>query len=476
VNDTAPISRKTKIAFGAGASAEAISLITFGAFAMFYYNQVLGLPATLAGLAPTLALIADATADPIMGSWSDRWRSKKWGRRHPFMFIAPIPVALSYIAIFNPPDGMSDGALFVWFTTFAITLRSFMAVFHVPHLALGGELSADYTERSEVMAYNNFFGWIGGAGSYWCALTFAFGATAEFANGLLNPGAYPGFALTAAVIVLVILYASAWYTRDRIPFLPKSPLDLPRFSIRALGSDLWAAFSNRNYLFLLIGFFFLSVMLGLRGGLNLYVGTYYWELVPGEIRYYVFGTFFGYIAGFLFTAPLHRHFDKRGTIVVTAVALSIFPALPIVLRMLGWFPDNDAAALLPTLVAMSALGAAGGSILNISVMSALADIADENELRCGRRQEGILYSARSFFAKADNALGHFIAGICLDLIAFPEMAKPGAVNEETLWTLGLIESPLAIIPGLVAAGFYAGYRIDRRRHLEMRAALATNRL
>jgi Na+/melibiose symporter-like transporter len=470
---TVPV--RSKLAFGVGASAEAICLVTFGAFAMFYYNQVLGVPATLAGLAPTLALLADAVTDPLMGSICDRFRSTRWGRRHPFMFAAPIPVALSYFAIFNPPDDLSPGWLFAWFTTFAILLRSFMTLFNVPHLALGSELSRSYTERSRVMSYNNFFGWIGGAGSYWAALTFAFGATAEYANGLLNPHAYPGFAATAAVIVAVILYASAWFTRDRIPTLPKTPEDLPAFGLRTFFADLLAALSNRNYLFLLLGFFFLSVMLGVRSGLGLYVNTYYWELVPSQIRYFVIGTFVGYVTGFAFTTIIHRRFDKRVTIVVTAIALSVFPAMPVILRMIGWFPDNHAEALLPVFIVFSALGSASGSILNISVMSALSDVADENELRIGHRQEGILYSARSFFAKADQALGHFIAGVSLDLIGFPQRAKPGTVDAETLWYLGIVDSPATVVPGLIACAFYARYRIDRARHEEMQRGLAAKR-
>ena len=34
-----------------------------------------------------------------------------------------------------------------------------MTIYHVSHLAMGGELSTDYNERSKVMSYNNFFGW-----------------------------------------------------------------------------------------------------------------------------------------------------------------------------------------------------------------------------------------------------------------------------------------------------------------------------
>lgn len=112
----------------------------------------------------------------------------------------------------------------------------------------------------------------------------------------------------------------------------------------------------------------------------------------------------------------------------------------------------------------------------LSIMSALADIADENELRHGTRQEGMLYAARTFFAKADGAVGLFIAGIALDIIAFPVNSTPGSVDAEVLFKLGLVDSPLTIIPGLIGAMFYAGYRIDRVRHEEIMAALMVKRV
>jgi len=199
------VSLRTRLTFGVGSTAEIICLYSFGLLSMLYYNQVLGLNATLAGLAPTLALIFDAVSDPLIGSISDRFRSKKWGRRHPFMFIAPLPVALCFFAIFNPPDTLSGFSLFLWFMGFAVALRTFMTLFHVPHLAMGGELSSNYLERSKIMSYNNFFGWIGGAGTHYVALTFAFAASAEYANGLLNPDAYPVFSAIAAVIVFFML-------------------------------------------------------------------------------------------------------------------------------------------------------------------------------------------------------------------------------------------------------------------------------
>ena len=199
---------------------------------------------------------------------------------------------------------------------------------------------------------------------------------------------------------------------------------------------------------------------------------YYWELKSeaiGSLRFYP--SLAGYVFGFLISSRLHHLFDKKIVIVITAVMLSVFPALPVVMRLLGVFPDNHTAMLIPALVFCAALGALAGSILNISVMSALADVADEIDLKHGLRQEGILYSARTFFAKLDSSIGHGIATFSMWLISFPKKAIPGKVDEEIVWWLGVIDSPMTILPGLIAAFFYSKYRIDRKQYEETRQGL-----
>jgi Na+/melibiose symporter-like transporter len=458
--------------FGAGASAETMSLYSLSVLGMIFYNQVLGLDVLLAGLVPTIALFTDAVSDPFIGSFSDRFRSKRWGRRHPFMFIAPVPIAVSFYCVFSPPEHFEGDALFYWFLGWSISLRTFMTVFHVPHLAFGGELSKDYTERSKIMSYNNFFAWIGGAGVFKLNTMLFFASAGAAANGLLNRDAYPDFSVAIASAIVVVLFGSAWFTRDRISSLPQPPEDLPKFSVRMFFRDVMGAFSNRNYLMLMIAFFSLSMMLGLRGAFNNYMNIFYWELPAQEIGTLVFvGSLVGYATGFLFSARLHSIYDKRLTIVVTAVGLSIFPAMPVILRLLEAWPANGSPYLLWGIIGFGALSSASGSILNISVMSALADIADENELRLGHRQEGTLYAARTFFAKLDNSLGHGIAAVALWLISFPDKAVPGQVDSDTIWWLGLIDSPISIIPGLIAACFYAQYRITRASYDETQREL-----
>ena len=462
---------RTKAFFGLGAMAEHIALYSFGFFIMLYYNQVLGLPATLAGLGPTLALIVDAITDPLMGSWSDRFRSKKWGRRHPFMLIAPLPIALSFYFVFNPPEGLETTGLFIWLIIFSILVRSSMTLFFVPHLAFGGEMSKDYHERSSIMAYNNIGTYIGSAGAHFFSLTFIFVATAGYSSGLLVPEAYKTFSTIAAIIVFFALYICAWFTQDRIPTLSQPGKDVAAFNFPDFFGDIGKALKNRNYLYLLLGLLFLSITIGMRSAFNNYMNIYFWEFDTSLIAKLVFASIIGYAVGFFFTPKLHRLFDKRKIIIVACLLYAIGDAMPVCLRLLGFFPENGDPWTFPGVLFFHSFGTAGLSIINISVMSALADVADENEVRYGQRQEGMLYSARNFFSKADRALGTFIAGVALDLIAFPTKAVPGEVDAGVIFSLGIIDSPVTIVPAVIAAFLYAGYRINHESHEQIRQTL-----
>ena len=409
------VSMRTKLAFGVGASGEAGTLWMFNALTFFFYNQVLGLPPDLAGYAVAIAIVFDAITDPIMGSISDRFRSK-YGRRHPFMFAAPGPILIALFFIFNPPDSVNtDFQLFAWYTAFTIFLRVSLTLFTVPHLALGAELSDDYDERSKVMSYNTLFGYVGVVFMHVFVWFIIFD---KFEGGQRNIDAYAPIVIYASVLIATCILASAWFTKDRIPFLKKPPDDGEKIGFKRLIKDMAAAISNKNYLNLLIGLFFLSVLIGTHETLGLYMVTFFWELTPYQIGFLIINNIIGYALGFILAARLHRRFDKRATIVFTCLSLSIFWSAAVTLRLFDLAPQNTTWELVIFIICFGAVSSTSGSILHISVMSALADVSDENELKTGMRQEGIYYSARAFFGKASNAFGHVVAGLALKVYRF----------------------------------------------------------
>ena len=93
--DPPRLGRGVKLSYGVGQAAEGLKNASFAVFLFFYYTAVLGVSPTLVGAALFVALLFDAVTDPLAGYLSDRWRSR-WGRRHPFMLAAAIPLAIAF--------------------------------------------------------------------------------------------------------------------------------------------------------------------------------------------------------------------------------------------------------------------------------------------------------------------------------------------------------------------------------------------
>ncbi len=464
------ITVKTKVAFGIGATGEGATNWIFAGLTFFFYNQVLGLSGSLTGLAVLIAIIFDAISDPVIGSISDRFISKL-GRRHPFMFAAPFPTVIAIYLMFFPPYELSEYGLFGWLIFSTIMLRLSITLFAVPHLALGAELSDDYFERSRVMSYNNLFGYMGVIIMHIFTWFLIFPFFADEKIGQLYQESYTPIAIFSMILIALCILSSAYFTKDRIPYLKQPSKDESHIKTIDLFKDIVGAISNKNYARLLIGMFFLSMLIGTHETLAIYMGTFFYELSPIQIGWLIVNNIIGYAFGFILTAKLHQKFDKPIVIVATVIGLTVFWSASANIVLLGLAPERGSWELVTMIIFFGSFASACGSILHISVMSALADIADEHELITGIRQEGVFYAARSFFSKTSNGIGHVIAGIALDLIAFPENAMPGEVPEKIIFNLGLIDGPFAMIWGLIAAFFYARYKITRESHLKIKERL-----
>lgn len=465
--ETAPaLPLRTKLAFGVGASAEAAVGIGFSAFNMLFYNNVLGLPAKWVGLAVGLALLFDAISDPLIGSLSDRVRSK-WGRRHPFLFASALPLGASFVAIYAPPEGLGHRDLFLWLFGWTVAMRQSLTLYFVPHLALGAELSTDYIERSRVMSHNALFGVFGGAGIYLAAWQW-FGSQPGGAREAAN---FLPMAIAGGTFASTIILVSAWFTRDRIPYMAE-PTVRPTFGIAQFFRELRECLANRNYRVLLIGLVFLSAAVGIREAVNAYMGIFFWEFPEADISYFGMASPPAYLLAFALVARLHRVIDKRGALILGIVILCAAAIVPVGLRLWGTFPENGDPWVWRLIMLSVLVFYLGAAVLSITVMSALADVADDHEWHTGHRQEGVLYAARTFFGKATQGLGYGISGFALDAIGFVPDSVPGQIDPDVIYRMGLLDGPIAVTPAIIALFFYGAYRIDRKHLRTVQADLA----
>jgi len=470
----------SKLAYGFGQLAEGLKNGAFGVFLFFYYVQVLGLSGTYAGLAVGIALMVDAITDPLAGSISDNWRSRL-GRRHPFMYASVGPMALGFFLLFSPPD-LSEFGLFLWLLTFAIFTRVSMTLYHVPHIALGAELSQDFVERTTVVAYRQFFSTFGALLSYGIGFGLFFYASPEVPYGQFRVESYSPFALSLAALMVASVLISAWGTRQHIPYLPQPSGDPVRVS--PLGSMLRMfretreALSNRSFAWLFTGVLVVFMMVGVDGALNLHMNTYFWELASRDNILFFAAYPLGIMAGALFARHLNEIFDKKPSIVVGTAWWALCQILPVVLRLLGWFPENGTSELLWTLVFVKFIQGVGVVQALVTFGSMVADIVDEHELLTGRRQEGVFFASISFSGKFTTGIGSVVAGFALDLISWPRGAaiQTGAdVPAETLIWLGLIYGPIVSGFAVVSVWCYSRHRLNRARHAEIVRELESRR-
>ena len=469
-----PLSFVSKTLYGTGQLAEGVKNTAFNLFLLFYYNQVLGLTGGLTGLALGIATVVDAISDPLMGSISDSSRHR-WGRRHPYMYLSVLPLAISFALLFRPPAGLGETGLFLWLLAFTILVRLSITAFQVPHMALGAELSADYRERTSIVAYRNFLAYIGAALVIGLGWSDFFRATPEFPNGQLNHAAYPPFGLFFGIAAALAVLVSALGTHARIPFLPV-PHDTPLpLSLRRLADELRSTLSNPSFRVLFIGVVLFFVTRGVAQGLEVYMFTHFWQLAPQAIlRVQGFGLV-GVLLGTVVWVMLAGRIDKKPAFLVGITTYSIFTLLPPLARLWHWFPDQHEPAYVGALGALSFIAALGAAAALVTSGSMMADIADEHELNTGRRQEGIFFGGLTFAAKATSGIGQFVAGSGLDIIDFPVRAAPGTVPEATVTALAILYGPGIAIIAVVAIAVLSRYGIDRARHEEIVRALLARR-
>ena len=465
-----------KFFFGAGQAAEGIKTCSFGTFLLFYYNQVLGLSADLAGLAIALSLLFDAVTDPIAGSVSDRWQGRQ-GRRHPFLYASALPLGLCFYLLFDPwvsIGGVGQAGLFAWMLVATILTRGTMTLYHVPHMALGAELSEDYDERTVLVAIRHFFG----ALAYIAVFALGFGhflsPSAEFPNGQTNPAAYPPFALVLGVLMVASVLATAWGTRSRIPHLPKARETEARVRAADVILEAWAAMRNASFRWMMFGFILIIIAFGVAGATGLYMFTFFWQLDQFQILSVMVAGPLGSMLGYGAARRFFVWLDKRNAMIAGGLLWMVLHALPVPLHLAGWAPPPGswAAALFLTLIVVFA-GAAIAQLI-VGIGTAMADIADENELASGRRQEGVFFGASAFANKCSAALGSYLAGLALVWIGWPagEAVRTAAdIPADTLLKLAILSGPVTSLLALPGLACLRGYRLDRSKLEAIQTAL-----
>ena len=462
------LSLSTRLFYGLGSVAFGVKDNGFSFLLLLFYNQVVGLSATKVGLAILIAMVVDAFIDPIVGQISDNWRSR-WGRRHPFMYAAALPVAVSYLLLWSPPHWSKD-ALFYYLIGVAIVIRTFITFYEVPSSALAAELSSGYDERTVLLSYRYFFAWVGGLALYLVTFTVLLVPDAHHAVGQTNPVGFAKYGLLASIIMFAAILISSAGTHRHIASFRVPPKR--RMGPIAMLKEMAATWANRSFLFLTLSGLATAMSAGVAASMNIYINTFFWELTSKQFALLVLGVFVSAFLALAGAAPLSRRFGKRNAaMALTVLALTIGLA-PITLRLMGLLPPNHTPALFAIVFIQSIVSTSFTIAASTLVSAMIADVVEDGELKTGRRSEGLFFSASTLVTKAVSGIGIFAASAILAAVRFPAGAKPGQVPAAVIHHLGLVYVPTLIGLNLLGLGLLLGYRITRASHADTLIKLA----
>jgi len=466
--DIKALTAKEKWTYAVGNVPFAVKDAAFVNFVVFFYTQVHGLSGTLAGLAMFIALSWDAISDPIVGSWSDSFRSR-WGRRHPLMLAGGLPTALLFLALFAPPSTLNSAGVFAWLLGVSILLRTCLTIYFIPYSAMGAELSTDYDERTVIAKARITMAWIAGMALPACAFLFFF-QTVDGVDGRLVSSNYWHFGVLAAIIAGATALICVIGTRTTIPRLPSWGAD-KTFSWRDPLLDIKSVLQNRNFRLFVGANLAFGMSAGVYNTLALYLGTYFWEFSSDQLASMVIPTAIATAIAFTSLSHLGRRFDKPYLLAAFCMVLALNSFWFVGSRLFGWLPANGDPAIYMMLLLNTAIGVF--VIVGVQVVGAslAADVLDEQELATGQRQEGVVFAASAFVQKATTGAGSLIAGIVIDLSGITPGAAPGSVAQPVLQTLGGFT--VAMTAGLAFIAFLFMWQINltRAQHARVRKAL-----
>ena len=463
-----------KFLYGGGSMALAVKNVAFNMFVLLFYKQVLGLSGTLTGLAIFISVMWDAVSDPLIGSWSDRLRTRL-GRRHPVILAGVIPLGLSFVMIFSPIDAVqgTQWPLFGWLLVSVILLRTFLTMIVIPHGAMGAEITDDYAERTSIVSFRTNIAWIAGMLLPIITLPVLF-ATVDGQDGRFVVENYAPFGWVCFAIILVFVFASVkgtWRFIPRLVAVAKRHKPTPG----ALGvlRDAIETFGDSNFRKLIVLDLSVGATFGITAALYMITVTYFWEISVAELA--ILSTNSLVAAGLIFPATkyLSTRWEKQAILKFAVIGFIINTPWLIVMRLMGVGPENGSTLLLVLLYIQGTINTFLAILRTISHHSILADIADEHELRTGRRQEGVLFAVAAFAEKFVMGFGYIFVGPFLDIIGLESSMTPGMVPDSTLLSIGVVVGPVMTLILVIPLWMVSGLELGRERAQKVQAALAS---
>ncbi|CCA92871.1 MULTISPECIES: MFS transporter [unclassified Novosphingobium] len=433
------------LGFGVGSFGVSIMLNVVTIFFPVLMTTILGQSAALAGVLLTVSKLYDIMADILIGVASDRTRSRM-GRRRPYLLAGAIIGAVSLLMVFAPP-ALTGVGLTVYMAVALVIYSTGYSLFAVPYVAMAGEMTDGYHERTRLLSFRTFFIAIGQLTS---AAVMAM--IVEWGGGG-GPG-YAWMGAAAASLVFTTMVISFVGTRKA----KRVERDV-RTSVPA--KEQWLSLlRNRSFVQLMTAKMFLYLAISVISTTKLlfllnvlkvgYQGLVHLTLSQNITAMIVvpFWTWCG------------RRFGKTASYQAAILCLALLYA------SYAFTAEGITVTELWIRGTINGIGAAGVTLMGISM---LPDVMEYDRKLTGQRREGVYSSIYAFMEKVAFAVGPGLMGLLFAAAGYTA-TKGGALVAQSHSTVLALYAGIAVLPALLAFSSFLAmsrYKLDERALADM---------
>ena len=426
---------KQKAAYGIGAVGKDMVYALSASYAMYFYQDVLGLSATFVGLILMIARIFDAVNDPFMGVLVAKTRTR-WGRFRPWLFTGTILNAVVLYALFAAPN-LEEAGLMVYFSIVYILWGITYTMMDIPYWSMIPAVTKTSSDRENLSVVGRTCAGVGSAliAMFTMLLVGALGGDSE----------RTGFRWVALIVAILFVIAEVLCC---VFFKEKSQTKMETAGVKDMFSAL---FRNDQAMVVVLSIVLINSALYLTSNFVIYFFKYDFGGANWKGDYTLFSTVGGaaQILGMMVLYPLLRKILSSTKVFALSLVTGLTAyAILLAICLFGF------SSTLPVLFVPGILIFACNGMLSVLTTLFLSNSVDYGQLKTGRREESVIFSMQTFVVKAASGVAVFLTGIGLDIIGLhgntDDTAAAAVQTPETLLGLRLMMTILPMVVLFIA--------------------------